>query len=182
MTTVPNQIDINRVPADLDNPPTGLRAMGLRRSALNNGARFDIPLPTSNGSFANMSVSFFASSGGNGNGFKNVQLFYSTDGGGTFISGPGAVLTGAPQLINLAVPAGANNAPLLVLRLVFTNGGTGNDLQTLIDNIQVNGTIFPSQSTAIAGRGITSLGPLSDPRLQLLRLTLETGALLSPCF
>ena len=70
---------------------------------------------------------------------------------------PGPSLTGAPQLINLAVPEGANNAPLLVLRLVFTNGGTGNDLQTLIDNIQVNGTIFPSQSTAIAGRGITSL-------------------------
>jgi hypothetical protein len=144
MTTVPNLVDINRVAGDLDNPPTGLRELGLTRTALNNGVHFDIPLPASLGSFSNMSLSFFASSGGNGNGFGNVQLFYSINGeGGPFIPGPGALLTGAPQPINLAVPQGANNAPSLVLRLVFTNGGPGNDLQTEIDNIQVNGTIVP---------------------------------------
>jgi hypothetical protein len=144
MTTVPSLVDINHVAGDVDNPPVGLRALGLRRTALNNGAHFDIPLFTPQGSFSNMSVSFMASSGGNGNGFGNVQLVYSTDGGVNFtLTGPSAFLSGAPQLISLAVPSGADNAPLLVLRLVFTNGGTGNDLQTIIDNIQVNGRIVP---------------------------------------
>ena len=59
-----------------------------------------------------MSVSFLASSGGNGNGFGNVQLFYSRNGGGIFIPGPGALLTGQPQLISLPVPTRANNEPI----------------------------------------------------------------------
>jgi hypothetical protein len=89
-----------------------------------------------------MAVSFATI--GNGNGFAGVQLLYSTDGGATFsLIGPQAVIIGNPQKVNLVVPAGANNAPLLILRLVFTGGGPGNDLQTRIDNIQVNGTILP---------------------------------------
>jgi len=142
MATVPGFGDINRVAGDVDNPPNGLHALGLRRTFLNNGRHFDIPLFTSQGSFSNMAVSFATI--GNGNGFASVQLLYSTDGGATFsLIGPQAVITGNPQLINLVVPAGANNAPLLILRLVFTGGGPGNDLQTRIDNIQVNGTILP---------------------------------------
>ena len=58
-----------------------------------------------------MTVTFAASSGGNGNGFATVTLFYSTTGGGTFTAGPSVTLTGAPQLVTLAVPVGANNAP-----------------------------------------------------------------------
>jgi hypothetical protein len=142
MATVPGFGDINRVAGDVDNPPNGLHALGLRRTFLNNGAHFDIPLFTSQGSFSNMAVSFATI--GNGNGFAGVQLLYSTDGGATFsLVGPQAVIIGNPQKVNLVVPAGANNAPLLILRLVFTGGGPGNDLQTRIDNIQVNGTILP---------------------------------------
>jgi hypothetical protein len=142
MATVPGFGDINRVAGDVDNPPNGLHALGLRRTFLNNGAHFDIPLFTSQGSFSNMAVSFATI--GNGNGFAGVQLLYSTDGGATFsLIGPQAVIIGNPQKVNLVVPAGANNAPLLILRLVFTGGGPGNDLQTRIDNIQVNGTILP---------------------------------------
>ena len=123
--------------------------MGLRRTGRNDGAHFDIPLFTSQGFFPNMTVTFATNA--TGNGFANVQLFYSTNGGGNFTAGPSAVLTGAPQLVSLAVPVGANNAPLLVLRLVFTNGGPGNDLQTQIDNIQVNGTIVPEPRRSRAG-------------------------------
>jgi hypothetical protein len=168
MTTVPTFGDINRVAGDVDTPPNGLHALGLTRTFLNNGAHFDIPLFTSQGFFSNMSVSFATSSGGNGNGFASVQLFYSPNGGGIFIPGPTALLSGFPQLISLAVPAGANNDPLLVLRLVFTGGGTGNDLQTEIDNIQVNGTIVP-EPTTIAGGLLGVLGLCWHQRRRLIR-------------
>jgi hypothetical protein len=166
METIPNAVGtLNRVPTDVD---TNAHSMGLRRTALNNGAHFDIPLFTSQGFFQNMTVTFAASSGGNGNGFGNVQLFYSTNGGGTFTAGPTVVLTGALQLVTLAVPVGANNAPLLVLRLVFTNGGPGNDLQTEMDNIQVNGTIVPEPAT-VAGGLLGVLGLCWFQRRRLIR-------------
>ncbi|HSE26109.1 MAG TPA: FG-GAP-like repeat-containing protein, partial [Pyrinomonadaceae bacterium] len=45
------------------------------------------------------------------------------------------------------VPAAANNAPSLVLRIEFSGGqSNGNDLQSAIDNIQVNGTILQAPS------------------------------------
>jgi hypothetical protein len=142
----------NVAPGD---PDPNLVSMGLHRTAGNSPANFDIPLPSAQSFFQNMTVTFAASSGGNGNPFTTVTLFYSTNGiGGPFTAGPSVTLTGSPQLVTLAVPVGANNAPNLVLRLQFTNGGPGNDLQTIIDNIQVNGTIIP-QSTTIRG-GATS--------------------------
>ena len=138
---------LNVAPGDLD---PNLLALNLRRSSLNNGAHFDIPLNTAQGFFQNMTVTFATQ--GNGNGFHNVQLFYSTNGGGTFIAGPSVVLTTALQLVTLAVPVGANNSPLLTLRLVFTGGmSNGNDNQTQVDNIQINGTIVPEPATVAGG-------------------------------
>jgi hypothetical protein len=61
-----------------------------------------------------------------------------------------ALVTGL-QLVTLAVPVAANNAPLLVLRLQFTRGGLGNNLQTIVDNIQINGTIVPEPTTVAGG-------------------------------
>ena len=167
MATVPGFGDINRVAGDVDNSPNGLHALGLTRTFLNNGAHFDIPLFTPQGFFSNMSVSFATI--GNGNGFASVQLLFSTDGGGAFsLTGPQAVITGGLQIINLAVPAGANNEPLLVLRLVFTGGGPGNDLQTRIDNIQVNGTIVPEPAT-VSGGLLGVLGLCWHQRRRLIR-------------
>ena len=83
---------------------------------------------------------------------------YSTNGGATFTAGPIALLTQAPQIVSLAVPVGANNAPLLVLRFDFSGGqSNGNDLQTIVDNIQINGTIVP-EPTTIAGGLLGVLG------------------------
>jgi hypothetical protein len=148
METVANAVGtLNRVPTDVD---TNAHSMGLHRTTNNNGAHFDIPLFTPQGFFQNMTVTFATNR--NGNGFANVQLFFSTNGGGTFTAvGAPTVLPTSLILVTLPVPAGANNAPLLVLRLVFTNGGPGNDLQTVIDNIQVNGTIVPEPATVAGG-------------------------------
>ena len=145
-------IPLNVAPGDVD---PNLTSLGLRRSSLNNGRDFDIQLFSAQGFFQNMTLSF--ATNGNGNGFTSVQLSYSTNGGATFTAGPIALLTQAPQIVSLAVPVAANNAPLLVLRLQFSNGGPGNDLQTIVDNIQINGTIVP-EPTTIAGGLLGVLG------------------------
>jgi hypothetical protein len=165
MATIPNGVGVlNRVPTDVD---TNLHSMGLRRTGqFNEGRHFDIPLFTSQGFFSNMTVSFATNN--NGNGFQTVQLFYSTNGGTTFTAGPLVNYDTSLQVISLAVPVGANNAPLLVLRLVFTNGGPGNDLQTTIDNIQVTGTIVPEPAT-VAGGLLGFLGLCWFQRRRLIR-------------
>jgi hypothetical protein len=150
MTNAPGLL-LNRTAGDIDiaNPGLGL---GLRRTIGNNGSSFNITLNTALGSYQNMTVSF--ATDGNGNGFRNVTLFYSINGGTSFVQGPSVVLTSALQQVTLPVPVGANNSPLLILALVFTGGiSNGNDLQTTVDNIQVNGTIISSASTFSAAGG-----------------------------
>ena len=58
-------------------------------------------------------------------------------------------------VITLPVPVAANNAPLLVLRLQFSNGGPGNDLETIVDNIQM---IDVPEPTTVAGGLLGVLG------------------------
>ena len=142
----------NVAPGD---PDPNLVAMGLRRTTNNDPANFDIPLFSAQGFFQNMTLTFATNR--NGNGFLQVQLFFSTNGGATFTAGQIALLPNNLTVITLPVPVAANNAPLLVLRLQFSNGGPGNDLQTIVDNIQVNGTIVP-EPTTIAGGLLGVLG------------------------
>ena len=146
-------IPLNVAPGDVD---PNLTSLGLRRSLSNNGRDFDIQLFSAQGFFQNMTLSF--ATNGLGNGFRSVQLSYSINGGATFTAGPIALLTQAPQIVSLAVPVGANNAPLLVLRFDFSGGqSSGNDIQTRVDNIQINGTIVP-EPTTIAGGLLGVLG------------------------
>ena len=131
-------------------PDPNLTAFGFMRTETNSPADFDIPLFTAQGFFQNMTLTF--ATDGRGNGFTGVELFYSTNGGQTFTAGPSVTLTQRQQLVTLSVPVGANNAPALVLRLEFTGGqSSGNDLQTWIDNIQINGTIVPEPATVAGG-------------------------------
>jgi hypothetical protein len=170
MSTIANVVgNLNRVAGDLDNPPNGLHSMGLTKSMANNGAHFDIPLNSGTGIFSNMTVTF-ATNSPTGNGFTLVQLFYSTNGGGTFTAGPSQALASGLALVTLAVPVGANNTPLLTLRLVFTGGqSNGNDQQTEIDNIQINGTAVPEPATVAGGLlGVLGLCWFQRRRLRLL--------------
>ena len=163
-TSSTSGIPLNVAPGD---PDQNLTAFGLMRTEANSPADFDIPLFTAQGFFQNMTVTF--ATDGNGNGFTGVQLFYSTNGGGTFTAGPSVALTQRQQLVTLAVPVGANNAPSLVLRLQFTGGqSSGNDLQTWIDNIQINGTIVPEPAT-VAGGLLGVLGLCWHQRRRLIR-------------
>jgi hypothetical protein len=163
-TSSTSGIALNVAPGD---PDQNLTAFGLMRTEVNSPADFDIPLFTSQGFFQTMTVTF--ATDGRGNGFTAVQLFYSTNGGGTFTAGPSVTLTQRQQLVTLSVPVGANNAPSLVLRLQFTGGqSSGNDLQTWIDNIQVNGTIVPEPAT-VAGGLLGVLGLCWHQRRRLIR-------------
>src|SRR5215471_13604639 len=89
-TTSTSGIPLNVAAGD---PDPNLTAFGLKRTGANNPADFDIPLFTAQGFFQNMTLTF--ATNGNGNGFTGVQLFYSTNGGGTFTAGPSEMLTQA---------------------------------------------------------------------------------------
>ncbi|PYK39226.1 MAG: hypothetical protein DME60_09885 [Verrucomicrobia bacterium] len=110
MNSVSPGLALNVAAGDAD--PNDL-SVHLFRSAMNDPADFDIPLFSPQGFFQDMTVSFAINV--QGNGFETVTLWYSIDGGANFInSGNSAsLLTGGVQVIALAVPAAANNAPLL---------------------------------------------------------------------
>jgi CSLREA domain-containing protein len=120
--------------------------LGFHKTASHSPADLDMPLSSAHG-FQDMTLSFAISNSGNG--YSLVKFSYSTNGGGLFTQfGPaGGVLiaTSLGQVISQSVPAAANNAPSLVLRIEFSGPqSNGADLQNVIDNIQVNGTIPPS--------------------------------------
>jgi hypothetical protein len=55
-------------------------------------------------------------------------------------------------VVSMAVPAAANNFPQTILRIELTGGqSNGTDLQNVVDNIQVNGTIVPEPATVAGG-------------------------------
>jgi hypothetical protein len=160
-------IPLNVAPGDLEPNLTGL---GLHASALNDPANFDIPLFSPMGLFQNMTVSFAVNVAGNG--FSTVALWYSIDGGANFTMAPGQTFTlpnSGALVVSFTVPTAANNQPMLVLRLEFTGGqSSGQNVQDIIDNIQINGTIVPEPAT-IAGGLLGVLGLCWHQRRRLIR-------------
>jgi len=139
----------NRLAADVDPP---LLALGMAKTQLNSPADFDIPLFSAQGIFQDMTLSFAINVAGNG--FTTATLWYSINGGATFINSGNFVTipTSGVHVFSLAVPTAANNQPLLVIRLEFTGGqSNGGNSQDIIDNIQVNGTIVPEPATVAGG-------------------------------
>ena len=155
----------NLFPGD---PAPNLTALGLSRSLGNSPAPFDIPLFSAQGFFQNMTLSFAVNS--QGNGFTIANLYFSTNGGASFtlfftqpIPNSGTIIVSSP------VPAAANNAPLLELRIELTGGqSNGLNLQNVLDNIQVNGTIVPEPAT-VAGGLLGVLGLCWHQRRRLTR-------------
>ena len=139
---------LNRTPGDSDTNVPGV-AMGMRTTPLDNGGALEFQVDTT--FFQNMSLSFAIDT--QGNGFNTVAFDYSIDGGGTFIpAGSSPIATGGPQLITFAVPIGAEGQANVIFRLTF-DGGTseGEDLQTVIDNIRLDGLVIPEPATVVGG-------------------------------
>jgi hypothetical protein len=164
LTEVNPGLPQNLFPGD---PAPNLTALGLSRSGANSPATFDIPLFSAQGFFETMTLSYAINA--QGNGFTMTNLFYSTDGGGTFTLFHSQVIPNAGTIIvSAVVPALANNAPLLMLRIELTGGqSNGGNLQNVMDNIQVNGTIVPEPAT-IAGGLLGVLGLCWHQRRRLI--------------
>ena len=126
--------------------------LGLHRSGQ---AHLDLVMtftsPT--GVYDIQSVSF--ASRGSGNGFQNVQLQASLDGGATWVNMSVVTpISTAVSIITLNNTMGVVTlgVPNLLVRMQFVNGqSNGADLQNLIDNIQVNGVVVPEPATVAGG-------------------------------
>jgi len=155
----------NRTVGDMDTADPGV-ALGLRTTPGDNGHYIQFAVDAT--LFSNMSLSFAVLT--HGNGFNSVELQYSIDGGVNFTSVATAPIpTGGVQIISFTVPAGANFQPNLVLRLVWTGGTSmGNNLQTIIDNIQLTGVPEP----ATVGGGLLGVLGLCWHQRRRIRLLL----------
>ena len=155
---------INRTAGDIDIANPSL-AIGMRTTASDNGGYIQFGVNAT--LFSNMSLSFAANTAGNG--FNNVAFSYSTDGGANFTgAGSHAIASGGGfQIITFAVPASVDEQSNVVLRMTF-NGGTshGNNLQTVIDNIQLTGAPEP---TTVVGGVLGVLGLCWHQRRRLIR-------------
>jgi hypothetical protein len=138
----------NRTPGDIDTNVPGL-AMGMRTTPADNGGSIQFSVNTT--FFQNMSLSFAINT--QGNGFNNVAFSYSINGGGTFIpAGSSPITTGASQIISFTVPVGAEGQANVIFRLTFTGGTSqGQNLQTVVDNIRLDGIAVPEPATVVGG-------------------------------
>jgi len=156
----------NRTAGDIDTANPGV-ALGMRTTPSDNGHYLQFAFDAT--FFANMSLSFAINT--QGNGFDHVQVAYSIDGGATFtnVGVPIFIPSSGVQIITLAVPSAVNNQAGAALRLVFTGGTSmGNNLQTVIDNIQLTGSIVP-EPTTVAGGLLGVLGLCWHQRRRLIR-------------
>ncbi len=157
---------LNRTPGDIDTNVPGV-ALGMRTTPADNGGALEFQVDTT--FFQNMSLSFAVNT--QGNGFNMVTVNYSTDGGGTFnLIGTSFIASGLPQLISFVVPPGADGQSNVIFQLVFDGGtSTGQDLQTVIDNIVLEGIVIPEPATVVGGLlGVVGLGWQQRRRLKLL--------------
>lgn len=143
---------VNRTAGDIDT--STLRALGLRTTPLDNGSWIQFGVNAT--AFSNMSLSFAINTSGNG--FNFVTLSYSTNGGGTFTNFATQFIPagGGFNAFTFAVPSAVDGQANVILRMTFTGGTSqGNNLQTIIDNIQLTGVPEP---TTVAGGLLGVLG------------------------
>jgi hypothetical protein len=155
MSAVSPGLSINRTAADIDVPPaTGDFGIGFTRSGANAGDYIEFTINMQ--FFANVSLSFGFSQ--NGNGYTTASLFYSFNGDtGPFtlnstVTMPTGLQPAASFTLNSAVNGNGMAVKNVTFRIVFSGGqSNGNDLQSVIDNIQLGGTVIPEPATVWGG-------------------------------
>ena len=158
-------LPFNVAAGDVTPNVTGL---GFNHSGQNSPLEIVIPLHSAQGFFQDMTLSFAINALGNG--FSEGSLAYSTNGGATWTTFfTSSIPSAGTSVVSQLVPTLANNAPLLELRIELTGGqSNGANLQNVIDNIQVNGTIVPEPAT-VAGGLFGVLGLCWQQRRRLIR-------------
>jgi len=156
------------------NLPAGANANSISLGMHGSGqANLNIVMtfPSVVGIYDIQSVSF--ASRGSGNGFQQVTLQASLNGGVSWVDM--SAVTDIPTSDGVISLSNTNGVvtlgvPNLLVRLHFTNGqSNGGNLQNVIDNIQVNGTVVPEPATVAAGLfGVLGLCWHQRRRLKLL--------------
>jgi hypothetical protein len=142
---------LNRTPGDNDTANPGF-AVNLSRSSKSDATiSFTVNLEF----YKNLSLSFATNN--NGNGYANVQLTWTIMGGGSGSLPVQAMPTAGTQIVTFDLTGtnvdGNGLTPHVVtFTLTFTNGqSNGVDLQTVIDNIVLSGTVIPEPATVWGG-------------------------------
>ena len=132
-------------------PDSNNFSLGLTKSKSNDPRDFQFTVSTLG--LSQLALSFAQNS--NGNGYANVTLSYNGNVNNDAITKP--LLTGGNMLVTFNVPSLANNQASVTFTLTFSGGSSnGTDLQTVIDNIQLNAV--PEPSTVMGGLlGVFSL-------------------------
>jgi len=170
---------IGNVSAEIGNPigslnlPAGANPNSISLGVHASGqAHMNIVMtfPSVAGIYDIQSVSF--ASRGSGNGFQNVQLQASLNGGVSWVNM--SVVTPIPTsdtiiTLNNTMGVVTLGVPNLLVRLQFINGqSNGGNLQNVLDNFQVNGTVVPEPAT-VAGGLFGVLGLCWHQRRRLIR-------------
>ena len=149
-TNAPGMI-LNRTALDIDIGPPQL-GMNMNHTTQHQGATFSFGAFTTN--LIGLSLSFAINN--QGNGYANTQLSYIIGGVETIVGQQANGTT--PTVITFSHTAfpllvGAENQPAITFVLTFLNGASnGNNLQTVIDNIQLTvDTIVPEPATVAGG-------------------------------
>lgn len=153
---------LNRTVGDIDTANPGL-AIGMTTTAADNFHSLTFSFNAS--AFSNMSFSFAYNTSGNG--FNHVDILASTN-GVTFVPilAFNLLSGGGFHILSGAIPAAFNNQPILFLEMQFSGGtSNGNNLETVIDNIQVTGVPEPA---TVAGGLLGVLGLCWHQRRRLI--------------
>jgi hypothetical protein len=153
----------NRAPGDTD--LTNNSALVMNRTSKNNNAFLEFNVDTT--LLSNLSLSFAVDN--NGNGFNTATLQYSTTPAGVFTTVTTfTITTGSNQLLT-SPTFNVTPSATGTFRLVFSGGqSNGNNRETAIDNIQLNGTVVPEPAT-VAGGLLGVLGLCWFQRRRLIR-------------
>jgi hypothetical protein len=155
---------VNRTSGDIDT--STLRGLGLRTTVADNGHWIQFGFNAT--AFSSMSLSFACNTSGNG--FNLATLSYSLDLGVSFTTVGSQPLFqgGGFNTVTFAnLPSAIDHQPNVILRLTFTGGtSSGNNLETVIDNIQLTGVPEP---TTVAGGLLGVLGLCWHQRRRLIR-------------
>jgi hypothetical protein len=158
---------LNRTSGDIDIADPGV-ALGMRTTVADNGHWIQFPVNAT--LFSAMSLSFAVDTVGNG--FNTVQLSYSITPGHpdpsfVVVGSLPIFAAGGFHILTFAIPSAVNGQPDVILRLTFNGGfSSGNNLQTVIDNIQLVGVPEP---TTVAGGLLGVLGLCWFQRRRLIR-------------
>ena len=155
----------NRTAGDIDT--TVNSALVMNRTSKNNGAYLEFNVNTL--LLSNLSLSFAVDN--NGNGFNTATLQYSTTPAGVFSTvATFTITTGSNQLLT-SPTFNVTPSATGTFRLVFSGGqSNGNNRETAIDNIQLNGTVVPEPATVVGG--VLSLCGLCWHQRRRIRLIL----------